>query len=339
MWFRGCGSGVGEKTWLRDSLGKFNEKVDEGFLVGYSNNDGDAAFNGKEYDFDAKKPESEANVSPSNNAQTRKQDDKTKKEAKEKSLIESITRYRDLNAEFKGCYDDNIKEVNIVDASQLPNDPDMLELEEIIYSNDDDDVSAEADFNNLEISITMQKVWILVYLPHGKRAIGTKWVFKNTKDERGIVIRNKAILVAQGHTQEEEINYEEVFPPVARIEAIGLFLAYVSFMGFMVYQMDIKSAFLYGTIEEEVFVCQPLGFKDPKHPDKVYKVVKALYGLHQAPRACQDKYIAKILRKFGLNEGKSASTPIDTDKPLLKDPDGEDVDMHTYRSMIGSLMY
>nr|GFB35714.1 putative ribonuclease H-like domain-containing protein [Tanacetum cinerariifolium] len=117
-----------------------------------------------------------------------------------------------------------------------------------------------------------------------KRAIGTKWVFRNKKDERGIVFRNKARLIAQGHTQEEGIDYE-VFAPVVRIEAIRLFLAYTSFMGFMVYQMDVKSAFLYETIEEEVYVCQPPGFEDPDHPDKVYKVVKALYGLHQAPRA------------------------------------------------------
>nr|GEX00642.1 reverse transcriptase domain-containing protein [Tanacetum cinerariifolium] len=106
-----------------------------------------------------------------------------------------------------------------------------------------------------------------------------------------------------------------------------------------VYQMDVKSAFLYGTIEEEVYVCQPPGFEDPENPDKVYKVVKALYGLHQAPRACQDKYVAEILKKFRLSEGKSASTPIDAEKPLLKDSDGEDVDAHTYRFMIGSLMY
>nr|GEX16194.1 hypothetical protein [Tanacetum cinerariifolium] len=122
---------------------------------------------------------------------------------------------------------------------------------------------------------------------------------------------------------------------------------------------DVKSAFLYGTIEEEVYVCQPPGFEDLDYPDKVYKVVKVLYGLHQAPRAwgthilfgssskaeerwifiSQDKYVAEILRKFGLTDRKSASTLIDTEKPLLKDPDGEDVDVHTYRSMIGSLMY
>nr|GEU78623.1 uncharacterized mitochondrial protein AtMg00810-like [Tanacetum cinerariifolium] len=103
------------------------------------------------------------------------------------------------------------------------------------------------------------------------------------------------------------------------------------------------------TIKEEVYVYQPPGFEDPDYLDKVYKVVKALYGLHQAPRAYkakekwdiyrQDKYVAEILRKFGLTYGKSASTPIDTEKPLLKDPDGKDVDVHTYRLMIGSLMY
>nr|GFB31359.1 putative ribonuclease H-like domain-containing protein [Tanacetum cinerariifolium] len=135
------------------------------------------------------------------------------------------------------------------------------------------------------LQFKMYKVWILVDLPYGKRAIGTKWVYRNKKDERGIVIRNKARIVAQGHTQEEGIDYEEVFAPVVRIKAIRLFLAYASFMGFLVYQMDVKSAFLYGTIEEEVYVCQPPRFEDPKNPDKVYKVVKALYGLHQALKA------------------------------------------------------
>ncbi|GJW42138.1 putative ribonuclease H-like domain-containing protein [Tanacetum coccineum] len=234
-------------------------------------------------------------------------------------------------------------------------------------------------------------------------------------------------LVAQGHRQEEGIDYEEVFALVARIEAIRLFLAYASFMGFLVYQMDVNSDFLYGTIEEEVYVTQPPGFKDPDRPDKVYKVVKALYGLHQAPRAwyetldnyllsngfkrgkidqilfikkqkgdillvqvyvddiifgstnkelctsfeklvkdkfqmssmgeltfflglqvqqkedgifiSQDKYVAKILKKFNYSDVKSASTPVDMEKPLVKDGDADDVDVHLYRSMIGSLMY
>ncbi|GJW40323.1 ribonuclease H-like domain-containing protein [Tanacetum coccineum] len=128
------------------------------------------------------------------------------------------------------------------------------------------------------LQFKLQKVWVLVDLPKGKRAIGTKWIFRNKKDERGIVISNKARLVAQGYTQEEGIDYDEVFAPVARIESIRLFLAYASFMGFMVYQMDIKSVFLYGQIEEEVYVCQPPGFEDLDYPNKVYKVVKELYG-------------------------------------------------------------
>ncbi|GJS58904.1 putative ribonuclease H-like domain-containing protein [Tanacetum coccineum] len=122
-------------------------------------------------------------------------------------------------------------------------------------------------------------------LPNRKRAIGTKWVFRNKKDERGIVIRNKARLVAQGYTQEEGIDYDEVFALVERIEAIRLFLAHTLFKDFVVNQMDVKSAFLYGKIEEEVYVCQPPGFEDLDFPDKVYKDEKALYGLHQAPRA------------------------------------------------------
>ncbi|GJX10401.1 putative ribonuclease H-like domain-containing protein [Tanacetum coccineum] len=121
------------------------------------------------------------------------------------------------------------------------------------------------------LQFQLQKVWTLVNLPNGKRAIGTKWVFKNKKDERGIVVRNKERLVAQGYTKEEGIDYDKVFALVARIEAIRLFFAYVSFMGFTVYHMDVKSAFLYGTIEEEVYVCQPPGFEDPQFPDKVYK--------------------------------------------------------------------
>ncbi|GJT74689.1 putative ribonuclease H-like domain-containing protein [Tanacetum coccineum] len=157
------------------------------------------------------------------------------------------------------------------------------------------------------LQFKLQQVWKLVDLPNGKRAIGTKWVFRNKKDERGIVIRNKARLVAQGHRQEEGIDYEEVFAPVARIEAIRLFLAYASFMGFLVYQMDVKSAFLYGTIEEEVYVTQPPGFKDPDHPDKVYKVVKALYGLHQAPRAWYET-LANYLLGNGFKRGKIDQT-------------------------------
>ncbi|GJW56684.1 putative ribonuclease H-like domain-containing protein [Tanacetum coccineum] len=256
------------------------------------------------------------------------------------------------------------------------------------------------------LQFKLQEVWTLVELPNGKRAITTKWVFSNKKDERGIVIKNKERLVSQGYIQEEGINYDEVFSPVARIEAIRLFLAYASFKDFVVYQMDVKSAFLY---------------------DRVYKVEKALYGLHQAPRAwyetlstylldngfqrgkidktlfikrdksyillvqvyvddiifrstrkkmctefekmmhkkfqmssmgelifflglqvkqkeegiliSQDKYVNEILNKFGFSDIKTARTPMETQKALLKDADGKDVYEHLYRLMIGSLMY
>nr|GEW22663.1 hypothetical protein [Tanacetum cinerariifolium] len=198
----------------------------------------------------------------------------------------------------------------------------------------------------------------------GEKAIRTKWAFRNKKDERGIVIRNKTRLVSHGHRQEEGIEYEEVFAPVGRIEEIRLFLAYASFMCFLVYQMDVKSAFLYGTIEEEAYVNQPLGFKDPDHPDKVYKAqwgskredrsnivyqeAKRRYfastGLQVTKKEdgifiTQDKYVDEILKKFNYTDVKSASTPIDLEKPLVKDGDASDVDVHIYRSMIGSLMY
>ncbi|GJY70391.1 putative ribonuclease H-like domain-containing protein [Tanacetum coccineum] len=180
------------------------------------------------------------------------------------------------------------------------------------------------------LQFKLQEFWTLVELPNGKQAIGTKWVFKNKKDERGIVIKNKARL------------------------------------------MDVKSTFLYGKIEEEVYVCQPPGFEDPDFPARVYKVEKALYGLQQAPRAWYkgdillvQVYVDDIIfgstnkklciafeklmhEKFQMSSMgelifflglQTASTLVETQKPLLKDKDGEEVDVYMYRSMIGSLMY
>nr|GEW60309.1 retrovirus-related Pol polyprotein from transposon TNT 1-94 [Tanacetum cinerariifolium] len=149
-------------------------------------------------------------------------------------------------------------------SNELPFDPNMPILEDISTFNilsDHEDGAKEADVNNM----------------------GTKCVFRNKKDERGIVIINKASLVAQGHTQEEGIYNDELFASVARIEAIRLFLAYASFKDFVVYQIDVKSAFLNGKIKEEVYVCQPSGFEDPGFPAKVFKVEKALY-CHTPPR-------------------------------------------------------
>ncbi|KAK1429874.1 hypothetical protein QVD17_12169 [Tagetes erecta] len=146
------------------------------------------------------------------------------------------------------------------------------------------------------------KVWELVDLPLNKCPIGTKWVFRNKPDDRGVVIRNKARLVVQGFAQEEGIDYTEVFAPVARLEAIRIFLAQAANKNFKVYQMDVKCAFLYGDIDEEIYVCQPPGFEDPDFPSKVYKLDKSLYGLHQAPRIWYETLTQYLLSK-GFSRG------------------------------------
>ncbi|GJV14030.1 putative ribonuclease H-like domain-containing protein [Tanacetum coccineum] len=247
------------------------------------------------------------------------------------SSVQQRTNHKDFQNCLFACFLSQVEPKKVIQALQ---DPSWIEA-----------------MQDELLQFKLQKVWTLVDLPNGKRPIGTKWVFRNKKDERGIVIKNKARLVAQGYTQEEGIDYDE---------------------------MDVKSAFLYGKIEEEVYVCQPPGFEDPDFPDRVYKVEKALYGLHQAPRAwyetlstylldngfqrgkidktlfirrdkvkqkndgifiSQDRYVTEILKKFGFTDVKTASTPMETQKLLLKDEDSEEVDVHLYRSMIGSLMY
>ncbi|GKD49115.1 putative ribonuclease H-like domain-containing protein, partial [Tanacetum coccineum] len=167
-----------------------------------------------------------------------------------------------------------------------------------------------------------------------------KKVIQSLTDPRWIEAMQDELLqfeLQKVYTQEEGIDYDEVFALVAKIEAIRLFLDYASFKDFVVYQMDVKSAFLYGKIEEEVYVCQPLGFEDPEFPDKVYKVEKTQKD--DGIFISQDKYVDEILKKFGFSSVKTASTTMETSKPLLKDENVEDVDVHLYRSMIGSLMY
>nr|GEZ33346.1 hypothetical protein [Tanacetum cinerariifolium] len=426
------------------------------------NYDEDTAFDEKEHDFYAKKPKSEVILSPSSSAQSRKQDDKTKKGAKGK--IPTIAQNSsNITSPFSVVGPSNTTarpthgKSSFIDASQLFDDPDMPELEDITYFDIENDVGAEADFNNLETSITFSPIpTTRIHKDHlvsqiiGDLSLTTQtrsmtrvvkdqgglsqmfnddfhtcmfscflsqeeptrvhqalkeasWIEaiqeELLQDERDIVVRTKARLVAQGHTQEEGIDYEEVFAPVARIEAIRLFLAYASFMGFMVYQMDVKSAFLYETIEEKVYaprawyetlanyllengfqigkIDQTLFIKKQKRdilPVQIYvddiifgatnkdlcKSFKNLMkdkfhmssmgeltfflGLQVKQKKdgifiSQDKYVAEILRKFGLTKGKSASTPIYTEKPLLKDPDGEDVDVHTYSDPKASYLH
>ncbi|KAJ9544400.1 hypothetical protein OSB04_024107 [Centaurea solstitialis] len=271
------------------------------------------------------------------------------------------------------------------------------------------------------------KVWRLVKLPESKSVIDTKWIFKNKKDANNIIVRNKARLVAKGYRQQEGIDYDETFAPVARLEAIRMFLAYAAYKDFTVFQMDVKTAFLYGHLKEEVYVAQPEGFVDKEHPDYVYVLDKALYGLKQAPRAwyeelskhllskgfkkgsvdstlflmkegehivviqiyvddiifgstsrelCkkfetvmteefkmsmmgeinfflglqvrqfsdgifinQSKYIFDLLKKYDMSGCHSIGTPMATGNSIGPDHEGKDVDLRTYRSMVGSLMY
>ncbi|GJU24454.1 retrovirus-related pol polyprotein from transposon TNT 1-94 [Tanacetum coccineum] len=146
------------------------------------------------------------------------------------------------------------------------------------------------------------QVWELVDKPFGKNVIKLKWLWKNKKDEDQTVIRNKARLVAKGYAQEEGIDFEESFAPVARLEAVRIFVAYAAHKSFPIYQMDVKTAFLNGPLKEEVYVAQPDGFVDPDHPDKVYRLRKALYGLKQAPRAWYDE-LSKFLISKGFTKG------------------------------------
>nr|GEU82207.1 putative ribonuclease H-like domain-containing protein [Tanacetum cinerariifolium] len=267
------------------------------------------------------------------------------------------------------------------------NDPSMPSLEETdIFDDvyDDREVGAKANTNNLEL---------LTVVSH----IPTTRVQKDHPKEQIIGDLNLATQTRRMLNFSEE---NAMVSYINKIEAIRIFLAYASFMGFIVYQMDVKSVFLYGIIEEEVYVCQPPGFEDPYFPNQIYKVEKALYGRHQAPRAwyetlstyllenrfrrgtidktlfikkdrcdiilvqvyvddiifgstkkcfcdkfkqmmnkSQDKYVADILKKFDFTTVKTASTPIEPNKALIKDAKTEDVDVHLYRSMIGSLMY
>ena len=150
-------------------------------------------------------------------------------------------------------------------------------------------------------------VWELVKRPNDHNVIRTKWVFRNKQDENGVVVRNKARLIAQGNTQIAGLDFDETFAPMARLEAIRILHAYATSHSIKLYQMDVKSAFLNGKINELVFVEQPLGFADPKKPNHVYKFSKALYGLKQAPRAWYERLRDFLVLK-GFKIGKVDTT-------------------------------
>nr|GEV42864.1 copia protein [Tanacetum cinerariifolium] len=139
-------------------------------------------------------------------------------------------------------------------------------------------------------------VWVLVPAPDNILPLTLKWIFKNKNDEESTVIRNKFRLVVRGYRQEEGLDFEESFTPVARMEAIRIFLEYAPHKSFTVFQMDVKIGFLHGTLKEDVFVCQPKGFIDVDHPSHVYKLKKALYGLNQVPRVWYDELFMFLLQ-------------------------------------------
>nr|GEU51987.1 retrovirus-related Pol polyprotein from transposon TNT 1-94 [Tanacetum cinerariifolium] len=171
-------------------------------------------------------------------------------------------------------------------------------------------VHAEEKNNN---QAEREQVWELVDKPFGKTVISLKWLWKNKKDEDQSVIRNKARLVAKGYGQDEGIDFEESFAPVARLEAVRIFIAYSAHKSFPIYQMDVKTTFLNGPLKEEVYVAQPDGFVDPDHPEKVYRLRKALYGLKQAPRAWYDE-LSKLLTSKGFTKDADHAGCIDSCK-------------------------
>ncbi|KAK8930658.1 hypothetical protein KSP39_PZI016172 [Platanthera zijinensis] len=185
------------------------------------------------------------------------------------------------------CFLSQIEPQTIQDAEQ---DPNWI-------------IAMQEELNQFE----RNKVWELVPKPRNHQIVGTKWVFRNKLDDQGIIVRNKARLVAQGYCQEEGIDYDQTFAPVARLEAIRIFLAYAAHKKFKVFQMDVKSAFLNGDIKEEVYVKQPPGFISSTLPEHVFKLHKALYGLKQAPRAWYET-LASFLLENDFKRGRVDQT-------------------------------
>ena len=167
--------------------------------------------------------------------------------------------------------------------------------------------------------IQKNKIWTLVPRLVDKNMIGTKWVFKNKLDENGEITRNKVRLVCKGYAQEEGLDYGETFVPITKMEEVRTLLAYATYKGFKVYQMDIKSTFLNGILEEKVYIEQPDGFVDENNINEVFKLYKALYGLKQAPRAWYER-LHKYLIKIGFErtyDNNNLYTKLEKGKDIL----------------------
>ncbi|GKC28362.1 retrovirus-related pol polyprotein from transposon TNT 1-94, partial [Tanacetum coccineum] len=245
----------------KDYLTKFDPKSYEGIFLGYSQNSKAYIILNKH----TRKVEESLNVTF----------DETPPPSKTSPLVDD-----DLDEE---------EAIKVTEKKNLENDieDETLEIDEIVNIKESRNHPLENIFSmqeELNQSIA-NDVWELVPQPRNMAIIGTKWVFRHKLDENGIVSQNKARLVAQGYNQQEGIDYNETYAPVARLESIRILLAYACALDFNLFQMDVKSAFLNGFINEEVYMAQPLGFIDFEKPDHLYKLKKALYDLKQAPKA------------------------------------------------------
>ncbi|KAH9763962.1 Integrase catalytic domain-containing protein [Citrus sinensis] len=321
-----------------DNLGKFDPKSDVGIFLGYSNSSKAYRVYNKRtlvveesmhVTFDESNPSSTEKVVVDDNAEEEQQEEAPNRNQENTPPGIQEEHHEETNAEQNEGTSQTLpkewryvsshpKDVILGDPSRgvttrssLRNTCEhaafisQIELKSFADVENDESwiMAMQEELNQFE----RNNVWELVPNPEHQSIIGTKWVFRNKMDESGVVIRDKARLVAQGYNQEERIDFDETFAPVARLESIRMLLAYACHKDFILYQMDVKSAFLNGYIMEEVYVKQPPGFENEKFPDHVYKLSKALYGLKQAPRAWYDR-LKNFLLDNDFPMGKADTT-------------------------------